>query len=163
MTITIYTDGSCVGNGKAENSGGWGAIININNALGNHSQELKGGELNTTNNRMELMACIQALKYIGCAGEKVIIHSDSKYVVDCFKERWYAGWIARGWRNSAGQPVKNIDLWKELLVLVEPNDCSFKWVKGHVGNPLNERADYLANVGRRQALYENQERMKTNV
>lgn len=157
--IIIYADGACHGNGKEQSSGGWGCVIAQN---GEHV-ELCGGKVGTTNNQMELTAVIKALEYVNMTGDKIIVHSDSKYVVDCFEKEWHKGWERRGWKNSAGEPVKNQELWRELLNLVSLNDVTFKWVKGHVGIPLNERADYLANQGRLKALYENQERMKQNV
>lgn len=121
--------------------GGWGALLRH----GQHEKELWGGEPDTTNNRMELMAVIQALKALKrrC---RVIIHTDSQYVQKGMSE-WLDGWKQRGWRTAARKPVKNADLWQELDALVQGHDVSWRWVRGHAGDPGNERADDLANRG----------------
>ena len=138
--VEIYTDGACKGN---PGPGGWGAWLQT----GPHERELFGGEALTTNNRMELMAVIQALSALKqpC---RVEIHLDSEYVRKGITE-WIAGWKAKGWRTASKQPVKNADLWQQLDALVQggPHDISWHWVKGHSGHAGNERADALANQG----------------
>ena len=140
--VTIYTDGACKGN---PGPGGWGAIL----FYGDKKKEICGGEPATTNNRMELMAAIQALELLNrpC---KVELHTDSQYVMKGIQE-WIRGWKARGWKTADKSPVKNDDLWKRLDAARERHDVDWRWVKGHAGHPLNERADALANEGLRQA------------
>ena len=108
-----------------------------------HKLELSGGYRRTTNNRMELMGVIVALEALNrpC---NVTLHSDSQYVVKAFNDHWIEGWVRRGWKTAAKKPVKNVDLWQRLLAAKEPHQVSFVWVKGHAGNPLNERCDELA-------------------
>lgn len=141
-TVHIWTDGACKGN---PGMGGWGALLR----QGAHEKELSGGEPDTTNNRMELMAVIQALKALKrtCC---VVVHTDSQYVQKGMTE-WLSGWKQRGWRTAARKPVKNADLWQELDALVQEHDVSWRWVRGHAGDPGNERADALANQGVEQA------------
>ena len=141
--VTIYTDGACRGN---PGPGGWGAIL----ISGDHERELCGGEPATTNNRMELMAAIQALEALKkpC---RVELHTDSQYLRTGITE-WLAGWKARGWRTAAKAPVKNEDLWKRLDVARSHHQVDWRWVKGHAGHPLNERADGLARQGMLDAL-----------
>ena len=136
--VTIYTDGACSGN---PGPGGWGAIL----MSGAHERELFGGEPNTTNNRMELTAAIRALEALKrpC---KVELHTDSQYVRQGITE-WLAGWKSRGWKTAAKAPVKNEDLWRELDAARLRHDVAWRWVKGHSGHPLNERADALARKG----------------
>ena len=136
--VVIHTDGACSGN---PGPGGWGAVLHY----GSTEKELWGGELATTNNRMELMAAIQALEALKrpC---RIELHTDSKYVQQGIKE-WIHGWKARGWKTAAKQPVKNIDLWKRLDEAVKPHEIDWVWVKGHSGHDGNERADALANKG----------------
>ena len=138
--IDIYTDGACKGN---PGPGGWGVLL----ISGNTEKELFGGEKNTTNNRMEMMAVIQALQALKrpC---KVTLHVDSQYVLKGINE-WMQGWKAKGWKTAAKQPVKNVELWQQLDTLVSSggHDISWRWVKGHAGDPGNERADVLANRG----------------
>ena len=136
--VTIYTDGACSGN---PGPGGWGAIL----IFGERQKELCGGEPATTNNRMELMAAIQALEALTkpC---KVQLFTDSRYVMDGICE-WIAGWKARGWKTAAKQPVKNEDLWRRLDTARLRHDVDWRWVKGHNGHELNERADALARKG----------------
>ena len=136
--VEIFSDGACKGNPGV---GGWGALLRI----GATEKELFGGEANTTNNRMELMAVIQALTALTRPCE-VMIHTDSQYVMKGMME-WIEGWKAKGWKTSAKQPVKNDDLWKTLDKLVAMHDVDWRWVKGHSGHPENERADQLANRG----------------
>ncbi|WP_184723407.1 ribonuclease HI [Caulobacter sp.] len=140
--VTIYTDGACKGN---PGPGGWGAIL----FYGDKKKEITGGEPATTNNRMELMAAIQALELLNrpC---KVELHTDSQYVMKGIQE-WIRGWKARGWKTADKSPVKNDDLWKRLDAARERHDVDWRWVKGHAGHPLNERADALANEGLRKA------------
>jgi ribonuclease HI len=141
--VVIYTDGACSGN---PGPGGWGAIL----ISGVHEREICGGELETTNNRMELMAAIQALEALKrpC---KVELHTDSQYLRTGITE-WLAGWKARGWKTAAKQPVKNEDLWKRLDEARKRHDVDWRWVKGHAGHELNERADALARRGLQETL-----------
>ncbi len=140
--VTIYTDGACKGN---PGPGGWGAIL----FYGDKKKEICGGEPATTNNRMELMGAISALELLNrpC---KVELHTDSQYVMKGIQE-WIRGWKARGWKTADKSPVKNDDLWKRLDAARERHDVDWRWVKGHAGHPLNERADALANEGLRKA------------
>lgn len=133
--ITIYTDGACSGN---PGPGGWGAFLMWNG----HEKELSGAEEETTNNRMELTAAIKALESLKrpCP---VDLYTDSEYLRKGVTE-WMAGWKARGWKTAAKKPVKNQDLWERLDSLLAINQVSFFWVKGHAGDPGNERADTLA-------------------
>ena len=135
MTIKIYTDGSCSGN---PGPGGWGAILCWNG----HEKELSGGESETTNNRMEMMAVIKALEALKKNSE-VTIYTDSKYVKQGAEE-WLEGWKAKGWKNAAKQPVKNQDLWERIDSLIHHHSVTFIWVKGHAGHEMNERVDKLA-------------------
>ena len=139
--VIIHTDGACKGN---PGPGGWGAILQTG---GGHEKELWGGEPLTTNNRMELMAAIMALEALKrpC---RVDLHTDSKYVMQGITE-WMRGWKARGWLTSDKKPVKNADLWQRLDALVHQgvHQIHWHWVKGHAGDPGNERADALANRG----------------
>ena len=143
--VTIYTDGACKGN---PGPGGWGALL----LSGDTEKELFGGELVTTNNRMELTAVIEALIALKRPCE-VILFLDSEYVRKGITE-WIHGWKARGWRTAAKQPVKNVELWQKLDAVVSQSGHKivWKWVKGHAGNPGNERADALANRGVEVAL-----------
>lgn len=136
--VDIWTDGACKGN---PGPGGWGALLR----QGRHEKELYGGQDGTTNNRMELMAVIQALKALKrrCV---VVVHTDSQYVQKGMSE-WVANWKRRDWRTADKKPVKNADLWRELDALVGQHDLSWQWVRGHAGDPGNERADQLANMG----------------
>ncbi|MCB5187325.1 ribonuclease HI [Methylobacillus caricis] len=141
--IEIYADGACKGN---PGPGGWGAWL----AFEGHEKELWGGELLTTNNRMELTAVIRALEALKRECD-VKIFTDSVYVQKGITE-WVHGWKARGWRTSDKKPVKNVDLWQQLDALVQQHKIEWKWVKGHAGNVGNERADELANKGVDQVL-----------
>jgi ribonuclease HI len=138
MMIEIYTDGACKGN---PGPGGWGAYLKY----GEHEKELFGGEAHTTNNRMELLGVISALAALTRTCE-VTIHTDSQYVKNGI-ETWIHGWKKNGWKTAAKQPVKNEDLWKMLDAQVARHQVQWRWVKGHAGNPGNERADQLANRG----------------
>ena len=136
--VLIYTDGACSGN---PGPGGWGAIL----IWGEKVKELCGGEPATTNNRMELMAAIQALETLNkpC---RVELHTDSRYVMDGISQ-WISGWKARGWKTAAKAPVKNEDLWRRLDAARLRHEVDWRWVKGHAGHELNERADALARKG----------------
>jgi len=136
--IEIYTDGACKGNPGV---GGWGALL----SSGGKTRELFGGELQTTNNRMEMTAVIRALQALKrrC---RVRLHTDSKYVQQGISE-WIHAWKKRGWKTADKKPVKNEDLWRELDVLAAQHDIEWLWVKGHAGHDGNERADELANRG----------------
>lgn len=136
--VEIYTDGACSGN---PGPGGWGALLRYNG----NEKELCGGEGDTTNNRMEMMAVIKALEALK-KRSKVKLYTDSKYVMQGITE-WIEGWKAKGWKTAAKKPVKNKDLWQEIDALVDQHDVEFLWVKGHAGHPDNERADELARAG----------------
>jgi ribonuclease HI len=144
-TVLIYTDGACRGN---PGPGGWGAIM----ISGGREKELCGGEPATTNNRMELMAAIQALEALNkpC---KVELHTDSTYLRDGVT-KWIHGWKARGWKTADKSPVKNEDLWKRIDLARARHEVDWRWVKGHAGHELNERADLLANKGMKEMLGE---------
>jgi ribonuclease HI len=135
MSIIIYTDGACSGN---PGPGGWGAYLQWND----HEKELSGGELETTNNRMEMMAVIKALEAIK-KNSNVKIYTDSKYVLQGATE-WLEGWKARGWKSASKKPVKNQDLWEQIDSLIHFHCVEFYWVKGHSGDENNERVDKLA-------------------
>lgn len=136
--VQIYTDGACRGN---PGIGGWGATLSHNSTL----KEIYGGEQDTTNNRMEMMAVIQALSLLKkpCV---VTLNSDSKYVLQGIND-WMPNWKKRNWKTAAKQPVKNVDLWKQIDQLAQPHEIKWVWVKGHSGNAGNDRADELANLG----------------
>lgn len=137
MSVVIYTDGACSGN---PGPGGWGAVL----LYRGHRRELSGGEKETTNNQMELLAVIRAMESLKrpC---KVTIHTDSTYVMKGMTE-WIESWKARGWKTAGKKPVKNRELWQELEKALAPHEVSWKWVKGHSGVPENERADELARL-----------------
>ena len=134
--VIIYTDGACSNN---PGPGGWGAIL----IYGDHRKELSGYEEETTNQRMELTAAIKALEAlkIPC---RVKLHSDSAYLINCFRQGWYKKWVENGWRNAKNQSVENQDLWQRLLELDSFHEIEWIKVKGHSDDPLNERADQLA-------------------
>ncbi len=138
LIVNVFTDGACRGN---PGPGGWGALL----IAGRHRRTLHGGEPDTTNNRMELTAAIKALNALQ-GPRKVILHTDSKYVMDGINE-WLPNWKNRGWKTAAKKPVKNKDLWQELDTAVGRHEIDWRWVKGHDGNPGNETADELANLG----------------
>lgn len=127
----VYTDGACRGN---PGPGGWAWVVP-------NGQSASGGAPQTTNQRMELNAVLEAVRSVEGALE---VFSDSTYVVNCFRDRWWEGWIRRGWRNSQKKPVANRDLWEPLIELVLARDIEFVWVKGHSGNRWNDEADRLA-------------------
>ena len=134
--VNIYTDGACRGN---PGRGGWGAVL----VYGSVEKELSGGEPMTTNNRMELSAVIAALSALKEPCE-VILTTDSQYVVNAIEKGWLANWQKNNWRKSDKGEVLNVDLWCELLKLLDAHKVSFVWVKGHNGHPYNERCDKLA-------------------
>ncbi|HYS34298.1 MAG TPA: ribonuclease HI [Pseudonocardiaceae bacterium] len=141
--VEIYTDGACSGN---PGPGGWGAVL----SYGAHVKELRGGDgPSTTNNRMEMMAAIQALESL-TRPSKVRLHTDSTYLRSGITS-WVAGWQRNGWLTKARQPVKNADLWLRLTAAIEPHEVEWLWVKGHAGDPGNERADALAGLGLAEA------------
>ncbi len=144
--VEIYTDGACSGN---PGPGGWGAVLEY----GGHVRELSGGEAApTTNNRMELMAAIQALESL-TRPSRVRLHTDSVYVRNGITT-WLAGWKRNDWRTASKQPVKNEDLWRRLDAATARHEIQWLWVKGHAGDPGNERADALANRGMADAIAE---------
>ena len=126
--LRIYTDGGCSGNQHDENFGGWGAILEF----GPHQKELHGGEINTTNNRMEMTALREAFKAITKGQQIIEVFSDSSYLMDCFRKKWYETWIRNGWKTSAKTPVENRDLWEALLPYMQQHNITFYRVKGHV-------------------------------
>ncbi len=135
-TVEIFTDGACSGN---PGPGGWGAILRYNGV----EKEMSGGEEHTTNNRMELSAVLYSLKALkeSC---NVILTSDSKYVVDSIEKGWVYGWKKKGWKKADGKPALNVDLWEQLLPLLQQHKVTFNWIKGHAGHRENERCDELA-------------------
>ncbi len=135
--IEIYTDGGAINN---PGPGGYGAVLLVNGEL----SELFGGFKHTTNNRMELMACIKGIEALPTRSKTVALFSDSKYVVNGISKGWAKSWRKRGWLKSDGKPAVNSDLWAILLDIIEGLAITFHWVKGHAGNPLNERCDKLA-------------------
>jgi len=136
--VIIHTDGACKGN---PGPGGYGAVL----VSGRHRKELSAGYRLTTNNRMELRAAIAALEFLSEPCE-VELYSDSKYLVQAITAKWLQGWQRRGWLTSDKQPVKNQDLWQQLLVALAPHQIRWQWLKGHAGHPENERCDVLANL-----------------
>ncbi len=142
-TIIIYCDGACAGNQQRANRGGWGAVLKYRNRL----KKIWGGEANTTNNRMELTACIRALEAIKWKNAPVEVYTDSAYIYNCITQRWYERWQRNGWKTAKKQPVENQDLWKRLLTLLQQHRVTFHKVAGHAGVELNELADALANRG----------------
>jgi ribonuclease HI len=134
-TVEIWTDGACSGN---PGPGGWGAVLRY----GQTEKELSGAEAATTNNRMELMAAIQALEALK-GGVRVTLHTDSKYMMDGVT-KWIHGWKKNGWKTADKKPVKNDDLWRRLDAARERHDVTWKWVKGHADDEMNNRADELA-------------------
>jgi ribonuclease HI len=137
--VVVHTDGACSGN---PGPGGWGAILEFDG----HVRELSGGEPATTNNRMELTGAIEALRALKSAAHPVELHTDSEYLKKGITQ-WIHGWKRNGWRTSARAPVKNADLWRALDELASRHDVEWRWVKGHAGHNLNERADELARQG----------------
>ncbi len=141
--VVIYTDGACSGN---PGPGGWGAVLRYGTAV----RELHGGDPSTTNNRMELTAAIQALEALTRPVD-VRLYTDSRYVLDGIT-KWIARWERSDWKTAARAPVKNVDLWQRLVAAMEPHTIAWEWVKGHAGDPGNERADELARLGISEVL-----------
>ena len=130
LPVNIYTDGACSGNQNEFNTGGWGAVLEY----GEYRKEIHGGEKNTTNNRMEILALIAALDELKKPGQLVRVFSDSSYLMNCFRQKWYEKWRTNGWKNSKKAPVENRDLWERLLVFLDVHDFRFYLIKGHI-NP----------------------------
>ena len=142
MLVKIYTDGAARGN--PDGPGGYCCVLHYTDRNGNlHEKELSAGYKKTTNNRMELMAAIVGLEALNRPCQ-IQLYSDSKYLVDAFNQHWIDGWIKKGWKRGKNEPVKNRDLWERLLAAKAPHNVEFLWVKGHAGNPGNERCDMLA-------------------
>lgn len=137
-TTTVYTDGACSGN---PGPGGWAWAV-----APDGQPHGVGGVAATTNQRMELTAVLEALRALGVGSEAgpIEVVSDSSYVVNCFRDRWWVKWQRNGWRNAKKQPVANVDLWEPLVELVQSGDVRFRWVKGHSGDPMNDLVDALA-------------------
>jgi len=144
--VEIWTDGGCKPN---PGPGGWAAILTFRRVV----KELSGAEAQTTNNRMELIAAAEALESLKRPCH-VVLHTDSQYLKNGIT-RWSTGWVRKNWRNAAGDPVANIDLWKRILAAAEAHRIDWKWVRGHDGNPMNERADQLATEARQAAFGSN--------
>lgn len=134
QVLKMYTDGGCSGNQSKENFGGWGAILEY----GDSRRELHGSKANTTNNQMELTAVIEGFRALKREGLVIRVFSDSSYVANCFRDKWYVKWEKNGWVNTAKKPVENKELWQELIALVRKHDVSFYRVKGHVN--LNSKS-----------------------
>lgn len=143
--VQIYTDGACSPN---PGRGGWGAVLLY--PAKDYRKEISGGELDTTNNRMEMMAAIEGLSALKTRC-RVDLYTDSQYVRNAFEKNWIGRWKKNGWKTAEKKPVKNEELWRRLIELVEQHDVKWHWVKGHSGDPENERADALA-VEARSAL-----------
>lgn len=146
--VEIFTDGACKGN---PGPGGWGVLLR----RGQHEKELFGGEADTTNNRMEMTAVIRGLTALiePC---QVTIYTDSRYVIDGMT-KWIHGWQKRGWINASKKPVRNADLWHELIEAVTAHDITWEWVRGHSGHPENERVDRLASDAAERARFSGEE------
>lgn len=153
--IIIYTDGACSGN---PGPGGWGAVL----IYGEKQKEISGGEANTTNQRMELSAVIEALQALKVQDWKVTIYSDSAYVVNAFKQDWIAKWKVNGWKNSKKEDVANQDLWKRLIELMGRNRVAIEKVKGHAGDRWNERCDELARQAIKTMVADDRHQMEIN-
>ena len=143
-TVTVYTDGACSGN---PGPGGWGAILRY----GPHEKVISGGEAETTNNRMELTAAIRALEALTepCAVE---LYTDSRYLVDALEKGWVYNWKRNGWRKPDKKPALNVDLWEQLLALLETHEVRLHWVRGHADNAFNNRCDKMAVAESRKFL-----------
>ena len=141
--VQVWTDGGCKPN---PGPGGWAAILRFGEA----EKELSGADPATTNNRMELTAAAAALEALTKPCD-VVLYTDSQYVQNGIT-RWHTGWVRKNWRNAAGDPVANMDLWRRLLAAAAPHKVDWQWVRGHAGDPMNERADALATVARDRAL-----------
>ena len=141
-SLKIFTDGACSGNQSAENFGGWGAVL----VYGEHQKELSGGEADTTNNRMELTALLRALEAVTKDGQNMEVYSDSSYLVNCFRKKWYQNWLDNGWRTAGKKPVENQDLWKAIIPYLEKHRIKFFNVKGHI-NLKGKKTDIEALLG----------------
>jgi ribonuclease HI len=146
--IEVYTDGACTNN---PGPGGWGVVIIYQDRIREVIEEYSGYVPNTTNQRMELTAAIEALKRLK-TGSKVNLYSDSAYLVNAFLQDWFSGWLKRGWKNAKNQPVSNRDLWEELLAFAEKHEINWIKVKGHSDNHWNNRCDQLARAAIKQGL-----------
>ena len=142
--VRIYSDGACSGN---PGPGGWGAIIQCDKPKA--EKELSGAEANTTNNRMEMLAIIEAAGLLKEPCD-ITIYTDSTYVADAFRKRWIESWQKNGWRTAAKAPVKNEDLWRRMLEALARHKVKWEWIRGHAGHPENERADRLAVAAREE-------------
>lgn len=145
QTVRIYTDGACSGN---PGPGGWGAILRCDNPPA--EKEISGGEPHTTNNRMEILAVVNAVELLKVSCN-ITIYTDSKYVCEAFQKRWVNNWQRNGWLTASKQPVKNRELWERLLAALQKHKVGWQWVKGHNEHPENERCDRLA-VRAREAV-----------
>ncbi|MCL2538883.1 MAG: ribonuclease HI [Oscillospiraceae bacterium] len=144
--VDLYTDGACSGN---PGPGGWAAVL----LYRGHEREMSGYSRDTTNNRMELTAVIEGLRALKQSCE-VTVYTDSKYIVEAVEKGWVYGWEKRNWKRAGNKPALNSDLWKELLSLLSKHTVHFSWVKGHDGNPFNERCDALAvKMSKQQNLF----------
>jgi len=141
--VSIWTDGGCKPN---PGPGGWGVLL----LMGEHEREMLGGHPETTNNRMELTAAAEALEALTrpCV---VLLHTDSEYLKNGIT-RWHSGWVRRKWRNAAGDPVANMDLWQRILTAAKPHEIEWRWVRGHAGDVNNERVDVLATRAREELV-----------
>lgn len=137
QNVELVTDGACKGN---PGPGGWAALIRKDG----DEKLITGGERDTTNNRMEMMAVIEGMRFIGAEKRDILIVSDSKYVIDAFEKDWIGGWLRNNWKNASKKPVKNKDLWEELISLLKPHAITWQWVKGHAGHPENDLVDRAA-------------------
>jgi ribonuclease HI len=144
--VELFSDGACSGN---PGPGGWGAILRYKEV----EKEFSGAELDTTNNRMELMGVIAALESLKEPCD-VLVTTDSKYVMDAFEQKWLDNWQRNGWKTAGKKPVKNKELWERLLKLSQVHSLSWRWIKGHSGHPENERCDELAVLAREQIVNE---------
>lgn len=145
--LLVYTDGGCINN---PGPGGYGAVILYEDSV----KELSGGRRHTTNNRMEMMACIKALEYLEKEKREIIVHTDSGYVVNAVNKGWLNSWVRNGWKKSNGTEVLNQDLWEDIVKHLKKLNVKFKWVKGHAGIKYNERCDELANSEARKGSSE---------
>lgn len=141
-TVTIYCDGACSGNQFKGNKGGWGAVLSYKGAI----KEMRGGTQNTSNQRMELTASIEALECLKGDNVSVVVFSDSAYLVNGMKQKWYERWETNGWLTYSRKPVENRDLWERLVTLARRHHVEFRKVAGHSGVEQNERADELARM-----------------
>lgn len=137
---TVFCDGACAGNQYMQNKGGWGVVIITDETICEYS----GSEINTTNQRMELIACIKALEILNNSKNLIEIYSDSAYLINCMNQKWYHKWLINGWKTSNKKPVENKDLWLDLIKLVRTKKIAFHKVTGHTGDKWNDRADLLA-------------------